>query len=136
MAAKFIIEKPCGKDWEKMIPEAKGRFCECCTKCVFDFTDKSVEEIMAVFQAQPGRVCGRFRREQVETPQPKRGRWARAAAMLLMVLTLGACNPNRGYEHKMGEMIALPHPDIVTGDTLVQIDSMDMERYHAPDEGR
>lgn len=62
------IPKPCHEDWNKMLPEEKGKFCQSCCKKVFDFTNSSNEEIAAIFSNNPtGKICGRFRKEQLES---------------------------------------------------------------------
>ncbi len=48
-----------------MTPNAKGRFCSSCTKTVVDFTNKTDEEIQAVFRKE-GKLCGRFKKTQLE----------------------------------------------------------------------
>lgn len=61
------INKPCHEDWSKMTPNDKGAFCAVCTKDVMDFSKKTVEEIKAFFSKPiKGKVCGRFKEEQLE----------------------------------------------------------------------
>ena len=63
------IPKPCHEDWNKMTPDAKGAFCGSCQKSVYDFSDKSDEEIIAVFEKEEkGKVCGRFAPAQLTRP--------------------------------------------------------------------
>lgn len=64
---QYIIEEPCHEDWAKMKPEAKGRFCEACSKTVVDFSvmsDFSIVNYMT--EKKDESVCGRFRPEQME----------------------------------------------------------------------
>lgn len=136
MAIKFIIEKPCGEDWNAMTPEAQGRFCASCTKCVFDFTKKSDEEILNTYKAQGGRVCGRFRKEQLSRPAQghvSRGlRLFAAAFLLIFSLGMSGCAPK---DHVMGEV----EMGIVTVDDSVYqpVDSVPPDNiHHAPDDGR
>lgn len=68
---KISIPNPCRENWDKMLPEDKGRFCSVCSKTVVDFTQKSKEQIKNFFQEATGRVCGRFRNEQL-SPQAVR----------------------------------------------------------------
>ncbi len=63
------IPKPCHEDWNKMTPDAKGAFCGSCQKTVYDFSDKTDEEIISVFEKEEkGKVCGRFAPAQLSRP--------------------------------------------------------------------
>jgi hypothetical protein len=63
------IPEPCHEDWNKMTPDDKGKFCNSCSKSVVDFTDKTDEEIISILQSSGGeRVCGHFRKSQVNRP--------------------------------------------------------------------
>jgi hypothetical protein len=68
---KYIVRIPelCHEDWNKMTPDNKGRFCNSCSKSVVDFTDKTDQEIVNILQSANGeRVCGHFRKSQVDRP--------------------------------------------------------------------
>ena len=43
------IPEPCHEDWNAMQPDAKGKFCGSCNKAVFDFSNKTDNEIKEVF---------------------------------------------------------------------------------------
>lgn len=63
------IPKPCHEDWNKMTPDAKGAFCGSCQKSVYDFSNKSDEEILEVFEKKgKEKVCGRFTPSQLSRP--------------------------------------------------------------------
>ena len=63
------IPKPCHEDWNKMTPDAKGAFCGSCKKSVYDFSKKTDEEIIEVFEKEEkGKVCGRFTPAQLTRP--------------------------------------------------------------------
>jgi len=65
---KIIIPKPCNEDWDKMTPDATGRFCLACNKSVIDFTNKLPEEIQHFFlKNQDKEICGRFKNSQLDT---------------------------------------------------------------------
>jgi hypothetical protein len=65
---KLSVPEPCHEDWSTMTPKEKGRFCQSCSKTVVDFTQKSKEEIQQYLSDHFGkRVCGHFRREQLDT---------------------------------------------------------------------
>jgi hypothetical protein len=68
---KYIIRipDPCHEDWNKMTPDDKGKFCNSCCKSVVDFTNKTDQEIIDILQsAGEGKVCGHFRKSQVDRP--------------------------------------------------------------------
>ena len=63
------IPKPCHEDWNKMTPDAKGAFCGSCQKSVHDFSNKTDEEIISVYEKEgEGKVCGRFAPAQLSRP--------------------------------------------------------------------
>jgi len=63
------IPKPCHEDWNNMTPDAKGAFCGSCQKSVYDFSNKSDEEIISVFESKgKEKVCGRFATGQLTRP--------------------------------------------------------------------
>jgi hypothetical protein len=63
------IPEPCHEDWNKMQPDEKGRFCNSCSKSVFDFTKKTDTEIKAILDAHKDQhVCGHFKKTQIDRP--------------------------------------------------------------------
>lgn len=68
MNLPFHIPSPCSEDWNIMLPNEKGRFCNSCQKNVIDFTNKSNEEITQYLQEhiQNG-VCGRMHVSQFQS---------------------------------------------------------------------
>lgn len=77
-SVKYSIEDPCHEDWDQMKPEAKGRFCEACSKTVVDFSSMSDFSIVSYLEAKKNEaVCGRFRPDQMNKtylfPKPHHG---------------------------------------------------------------
>ncbi|WP_264552414.1 energy transducer TonB [Flavobacterium sp. N2038] len=65
---KLSIPEPCTENWEKMIPNQKGRFCLSCSKTVIDFTEMLPEEIQHFFIQNYGKnICGRIRKSQLDS---------------------------------------------------------------------
>ncbi|MDQ6470468.1 hypothetical protein RB619_07425 [Flavobacterium sp. LHD-80] len=65
---KITIPEPCHENWDEMTPKDNGRFCMSCSKTVVDFTSMIPEEIQHFFiQNQSEKICGRFRKSQIET---------------------------------------------------------------------
>lgn len=69
--ADFIVRipEPCHEDWNKMQPDAKGKFCSSCSKSVFDFSDKTDAEIKTILiEHKDQKVCGHFKKTQIDRP--------------------------------------------------------------------
>lgn len=63
------IPEPCHEDWNKMLPDEKGKFCLSCSKSVVDFTGKSDMEIHQILIENTGKkLCGRFTKTQLNRP--------------------------------------------------------------------
>lgn len=72
------IPEPCSEDWDKMLPEEKGRFCMSCQKVVVDFTTMSDEQLLKYFTEYKGKnTCGHFLATQVDRPLaiPQKRHW-------------------------------------------------------------
>lgn len=60
------IPKPCSENWNEMTPSEKGAFCQKCALDVYDFTNKSGNEIRDILTLNIGsRVCGRIEPKQL-----------------------------------------------------------------------
>lgn len=113
------IPKPCHENWDKMLPDEKGKFCQSCTKTVFDFTKSSTDEIASIFEKNKAeKICGRFRTEQLENikieipeailyrPMPFRKAFL-LALFVVMGTTLFSCkNFNNDYQ-TLGEVVVV-----------------------------
>ncbi len=65
----ITIPEPCHENWNNMHPDEKGRFCNSCQKSVYDFSNKTNDEILYVLNEKKAeKVCGRFRVAQVNKP--------------------------------------------------------------------
>lgn len=63
------IPEPCHEDWNRMLPDEKGKFCNSCNKSVFDFSTKTDAEIKNILLEQKDqKVCGHFRKSQINRP--------------------------------------------------------------------
>ncbi|MBV8326588.1 hypothetical protein [Chryseobacterium sp.] len=61
MKTNIKINNPCPEKWEHMQSSSQGKFCQICSKNIFDFTDRTDEEIKDVLnKANDGSVCGRL----------------------------------------------------------------------------
>jgi len=61
MEKQIKIHNPCPENWETMQDASEGKFCEKCSKCVIDFTDKTDYEIQDILKTADGKeICGRI----------------------------------------------------------------------------
>ena len=61
------IPEPCSEDWNEMTPNKKGAFCQKCALDVYDFTNKSGNEIRDILTLNIGSpVCMRIEPTQLE----------------------------------------------------------------------
>lgn len=86
MAPRISVPSPCSADWADMTPAPGGRHCAACNKIVVDFTALSEADMLAALR-QPGKVCGRFRPEQVASPTTAAFSWARWLASAAVALS-------------------------------------------------
>lgn len=64
---KIQIKEPCHENWDKMKIGLISRHCDSCKKDVFDFTQKSREEIIIHLLSNPNEnVCGRMQTDQFD----------------------------------------------------------------------
>lgn len=119
-AFSISIPKPCHEDWSKMTPDEKGAFCASCQKSVYDFSKKTDEEIIAVFEKEEkGKVCGRFSTAQLSRPvvtfgnQTATRQLAKFAYALLLVFGAFLFNGNVfGQEMVKGETRLMGKPSV------------------------
>lgn len=67
---KISIPEPCHEDWNGMhpVPGTTARHCDSCAKNVVDFTGFSDAKMHAYVREQGGKLCGRFRPDQLNRP--------------------------------------------------------------------
>ncbi|HWA33664.1 MAG TPA: carboxypeptidase-like regulatory domain-containing protein [Cyclobacteriaceae bacterium] len=68
-AIKISVPQPCAEQWENFTVTPHGGFCGSCSTTVIDFTAMSDAEVVKFFKGKSGegRVCGRFRPDQIKT---------------------------------------------------------------------
>ena len=94
MKKKFILEitRPCSEDFDKMIPNSKGSFCDSCAKNVIDLSKKTNSEIARVIVESKGKdICARIKTTQLkeefeynETSKINNFKYAAIAASVLL----------------------------------------------------
>lgn len=141
---KVSIPKPCHEDWSKMTPKEKGKFCQSCSKTVVDFTKKSKEEIQQYLSENFGkRVCGHFRREQLDTitleiPENTFHQTLSFQKLFLLALlfvmgtSLFSCQNSNGKKQKIENVIVIDSIETVSK----QIDSLQTKECTKEDDSQ
>jgi hypothetical protein len=62
----IYIPSPCNADWDKMENRDRSRFCKNCNKIVYDFTQRSEEDLNKLIQETGKGFCGRFYEDQID----------------------------------------------------------------------
>lgn len=92
------IPEPCHENWAIMTLTEKGRHCLACEKEVVDFTSQTREQLYKSVQGGDN-MCGRFRRDQLNTPislNRYKGRsFAQYAASLLVPAAILSARESR-----------------------------------------
>ena len=67
---RIHIPKPCHENWDGMtaVPGTPARHCDSCEKNVTDFTGFSDGQLHAYVRENRGKLCGRFRPDQLGRP--------------------------------------------------------------------
>jgi len=65
---KLDIKTPCSEKWELMVGDEYSRYCSVCSKNVFNFINKSDQEIYEIIKNSNGRICGRVSKQQLNRP--------------------------------------------------------------------
>jgi hypothetical protein len=139
------IPEPCSEDWNKMTPNEKGAFCQKCALDVYDFTNKSADEIREVLtlnMANP--VCMRIEPRQLDKLNSDFSAWKiqnkqsyqRAWIFTLFVIfgmTLFSCEEDeepvvKEYQ-KIGQAILNEQEDKV-GDSTLMMDQENSSIVH------
>lgn len=68
MENKIRVSNPCNENWNSMISNKKGRFCNSCNKTVIDFTKMNNNQIQKYFVENLNNdgICGYYKFNQVE----------------------------------------------------------------------
>ncbi|MNQ28750.1 hypothetical protein D3C85_420450 [compost metagenome] len=98
MKKKFTLEiaNPCTENFDKMIPNSKGSFCDSCAKNVIDLSNKTNSEIARVIVENKGKnICARIITTQLEeefeyneTSKINNFKYAAIAASVLLTSTV------------------------------------------------
>ncbi|WP_223606687.1 hypothetical protein [Chryseobacterium sp. OSA05B] len=70
MKKEFQISNPCSENWDKMQQAPGGKFCDLCSKKVYDLTGKTDEEIQLLLSSNPS-VCGKIQKSRLYIDEEK-----------------------------------------------------------------
>ncbi|UYZ62471.1 energy transducer TonB [Hymenobacter weizhouensis] len=113
----------CHETWQQMTPVAQGHHCAACNRTVLDFTAATQADLDAARAASPdGRVCGRFRPEQLAPVPRLRPTLRRFLVALVLVCGLGLSGREAVAQVQKGTKLAtIPAPESVFGAVVEQM---------------
>lgn len=127
----IAIPIPCNENWDRMLPEDKGRFCQLCAKTVVDFTNSSPEEITDYFiKNKESKTCGRFKKEQLNSIHieiPKNIIYQQTsfknvfmlALLISMGTTLFSCKDHNNNVHPVDKIVLVDDSLSSSNDSLI-----------------
>lgn len=71
---QLSIENSCSQDWNSMTINEQGKFCDHCAKSVIDLTKMSDRQIVQMISANPGKICGRAKSNQLNRIMEERSK--------------------------------------------------------------
>lgn len=93
---KIKINQPCEKNWNEMLPENEGKFCQFCEKKVWDLDNLDSSEISKILNTNT-RICGKLSKTKYNI----------AAGLLLSIsLTSLSCSPNKTIQNSSTEQLS------------------------------
>lgn len=54
------VATPCSEDWDRMVGDERVRYCSKCQLNVYNFSEMSREDVVALVNRREGRICGRL----------------------------------------------------------------------------
>lgn len=132
MAQNLNISSKCPENWEGMDPCGENKHCLSCNKIVYDFTQKSDEEIIRFLNANKDqKICGRLTAAQIKQVSPKRPSmiWRTMSFLLPTVFVMGmndakpedVSTPSYDVEIMQNDSVA---DTVVVHGTVVDADSL------------
>lgn len=85
----ITIPEPCSEVWSEMrVVDNCHRHCEACERTLTDFAQMNDDELLLFFKHSQGKICGRFRKDQLNRPlttlpeKTSKATWWKAAVLL------------------------------------------------------
>lgn len=135
MENQINVPKPCSQNWNSMIPNKDGRFCNSCSKTVIDFTKMEIPEIKNYLIENSGKegVCGHFKFDQVQTKESikyhnLRNRISRIKIKPIKNLALFSVSLLFTLTSCMGKAAIEGEPAVIDNDTISDSEIINKEK--------
>jgi hypothetical protein len=133
MENKITIPKPCSQNWNSMIPNKEGRFCNSCSKTVIDFTKMENTEIKNYLIKNSGKesICGHFKFDQVKAENKYdnlRNRVSKIRIKPIKKLVLFSLSLLFSLTSCMGKAVIDGEPAVIDNDTISDNEIINKEK--------
>lgn len=135
MENQINVPKPCSQNWNSMLPNKDGRFCNSCSKTVIDFTKMDIPEIKNYLIENSGKegVCGHFKFDQVQTKESikyhnLRNRISRIKIKPIKNLALFSVSLLFTLTSCMGKAAIEGEPAVIDNDTISDSEIINKEK--------
>ena len=122
---KIAIPEPCDESWEGMLPVegTPARHCFSCEKNVIDFTGFTDAQMHAYARKHGGKMCGRFRPDQLNRPirakrTPNRSPFPIAVAAAGVLLAATGCDTIAASQQPTSEPVQIKN---WAGDSAINV---------------
>lgn len=135
MENQINVPKPCSQNWNSMLPNKDGRFCNSCSKTVIDFTKMEIPEIKNYLIENSGKegICGHFKFDQVQTKESikydnLRNRISRIKIKPIKNLALFSVSLLFTLTSCMGKAAIEGEPAVIDNDTISDSEIINKEK--------
>ncbi len=122
----ITIPEPCSEVWSEMrVVDDCHRHCEACERTLTDFAQMNDDELLLFFKNTQGKICGRFRKDQLNrplTPIPEKtskATWWKAAALLPLTLFSKSTSAQQVVSDTTKQEQLGPVADVAEPDSIV-----------------
>lgn len=135
MENQINVPKPCSQNWNTMIPNNEGRFCNSCSKTVIDFTKMENTEIKKYLIENSGKesICGHFKLDQIKNEKSikydnLRNRISRIRIKPIKKMALFSLSLLFSLTSCMGKAVIDGEPAVIDNDTISDNEIVNKEK--------
>lgn len=88
----------CNESWDKMPDANQGKFCDKCSKNIYDLTNKTELEIHQLYLQNKGKLCGKIQNKQLDISLYQQYQLQLAKLCVALFLVFGSCLFNNGIQ--------------------------------------